>query len=360
MFVVLDLVYRLRHARAQTDSSLALCVPQNIHTSQLSTDPRFTQPRFMVGELFTLSERTGERDGQPRSLEDFQFDLENVLTFPQLVGKSAEERNAASVMLEILAITKNKTAEVATEVVIDASLLSGQRVLYAVLAANTAGRANVIVREDNTKNEAWAWARLRERFGRDLGAMSFTEVFHYSWPSENPFEDVRRKWVKKVSKLPQGSLSSQAIEQLTISGMSRHGQRELENHLRLRAPMAWQDIQTQFEKYLSTICRPQSPQPMDIGTATTSQRCQSCGNQTHKRSACWYTHETCRSCGKREHLAKVWQGRAQESRLLIQDRCMFKLRKGWSPERRDCSEPGKEVTKIAMDDSTERRKRFRT
>ena len=45
-------------------------------------------------------------------------DLENVLTMSQLVGKSAEERNTASMMLDILAGTKNKTAaEVAVEVV---------------------------------------------------------------------------------------------------------------------------------------------------------------------------------------------------------------------------------------------------
>ena len=54
---------------------------------------------------------------------------------------------------------------------------SGQTVLYAVLAATTAGRAKVIVREDATKHGAWAWAWLRERFGRDSEAASFTEVF---------------------------------------------------------------------------------------------------------------------------------------------------------------------------------------
>ena len=60
----------------------------------------------------------GAYDGQQRSLEDFHFDLENVLTMSQLVGKSAEERNAASVMLDILAGTKNKTAaKVAVEIV---------------------------------------------------------------------------------------------------------------------------------------------------------------------------------------------------------------------------------------------------
>ena len=102
-----------------------------------------------------------------------------------MVGQSAEERNAASVTL------KNKTAaEVAVDAAIEAPRISGQKVLYAVLAANTAGRARMIVREDATKNGAWAWARLRERFGRDPGATIFTEVFQYSWPSEKPFEDV--------------------------------------------------------------------------------------------------------------------------------------------------------------------------
>ena len=61
-------------------------------------------------------------DGQQRSFEDFQFDLENVLTLSRLCGKSAEERNAAAVTMEILARTKNKTAaEVAAEVVTDAT-----------------------------------------------------------------------------------------------------------------------------------------------------------------------------------------------------------------------------------------------
>ena len=67
----------------------------------------------------------GAHDGQQRSIEGFQFDLENVLTVSQLFGKSAEERNAASVMLDILAGTKDKTAaEVAVEIVTDAPMLS--------------------------------------------------------------------------------------------------------------------------------------------------------------------------------------------------------------------------------------------
>ena len=213
-------------------------------------------------------------DGTQRSLEDFQFDLESMLTMLQLVGKSAEERNAASVMLDILAGTKNRTAaEVAAEVVTDAAKVSGQQ-----------------VHEDVTKRGAWAWARLRGRFGRDSGATSFTEA-QYSWPSEKAFDDVWRDWVKKVSKLPQGSLSSQAIEQLTIT-----------KHLRLRVPMAWQDIQFQVEKCLSTIYHQQSPQPMDISAVLTGAKCRRCGSQTHQRKDCWCKDATCKTCGKQGHV----------------------------------------------------------
>ena len=94
-------------------------------------------------------------------------------------------------MLDILASTKNKTAaEVAVEIVTEAPRISGQTVLYAALAATTAGRAKVIVREDATKHGAWACARMRERFGRDSEEASFTQVFQCSWPSENA---VRRR-----------------------------------------------------------------------------------------------------------------------------------------------------------------------
>ena len=101
----------------------------------------------------------------------------------------------------------------------------------------------------------------------------------------------------------------------TISGLSRHGQPELEDHLRLRAPMAWQDVQTQVEKDLSTIYHEQSPQPTDIGAAMTSPKCQSCGGPTPKGSGCWYRDESCKTRCKRGHLAKVCRsGNAQQSR----------------------------------------------
>ena len=68
----------------------------------------------------------GAYDGKQQSLEDFQFDLQNVLTISQLVGKSAVEGNAASVMLDTLARTQNKTAaEVVVQIVTEAPKISG-------------------------------------------------------------------------------------------------------------------------------------------------------------------------------------------------------------------------------------------
>ena len=152
----------------------------------------------------------GAFDGQPRSLEDFQFDLENVLTMSQMVGKSAEERNAASVMLDILAGTEKQTAaEVAVENVTEEPRISGQKVLYAVLAANTAARAKVIVREDATKNGAWAWARLRESFGRDWG----TTNFHRSVSTQLAEREAVRR---RVARVAQGGLEpSTRVTELT-------------------------------------------------------------------------------------------------------------------------------------------------
>ena len=203
-------------------------------------------------------------DGQQRSLEDFQFDLENVLTMSQLVGKSAEERNAATVMLDILAGAKNKTAaEVAAEIVTEASTLSGQLVLCAVLAANTAGRSKVIVREDTTKNGAWAARKVWPRIGRD--------EFHRSVPVHlAEREAVQRRMARA------GQKGLETFTRFTeLAGNRAADDQLIEKHLRLRAPMAWQE-------YLSTINHQQSPQPMDISAVMTSAQCQCCGSQIHQ------------------------------------------------------------------------------
>ena len=159
----------------------------------------------------------------------------------QVTGKSLEERNAATVMLDIVTGTLSSTAAwtVSAETDLDATRLNGQKVLHALLAGHTAVRARMTVREGTmTNNCAWAWTRLRERFGKQSGAASCTEVFQDTWPRDTPSEDVWLEGVRKVANLPEGSLNSQAIEQLMFSGLSRHGSPSVEHHLRFRAPLA--------------------------------------------------------------------------------------------------------------------------
>ena len=172
-------------------------------------------------------------DGVCRSFEDFRFDLENALTLTQLTGRSVEERSAATLMIAVIDGTDGKTVhEVAAMVYNDARDKEASRVLFTVLAANTAGRARAIVRDDaGTHSGAWAWAKLRERFSNTQGAGSYNDVFQYGWPKDKAFEDVWRDWVKKVTKLPRGALNDQALEQLTINGLQRAGQAELESDL---------------------------------------------------------------------------------------------------------------------------------
>ena len=128
------------------------CATNHSHTPPVSVDhvssrnifhdsgAELTRGYWSMVSLYNINPES-VYDGQQRSFEDLQFDLENELTLSQQCGKSAEKRIAAAVMLEILPGAKNKTAaEVAAEVVADATR-NGQRVLYAELAAITAGRA---------------------------------------------------------------------------------------------------------------------------------------------------------------------------------------------------------------------------
>ena len=189
-------------------------------------------------------------------------------------------------MLELLGDANNKTAaEVAAEVTEDPTRINGKRLLREVLAANAAGRTKVIVREDTTKNGSWACTTLRERFGRDSGATSFKEVFQYSWPRKKPFEDVWRECVKKVSKLPQGSLSSQAIGQLTISGLSRHGQPELENPSEVTSTDGM-TRRPETGRKMSVHHLPPTATTTNGRSVMTGLRCQSTRSQTLWRKDC--------------------------------------------------------------------------
>ena len=251
-------------------------------------------------------------DGVCRSFEDFRFDLENALTLTQLTGRSVEEKGAATLMIALIGGTEGKTVhEVEAMVNNDARDKEASRVLFTVLAANTAGRARAIVRDDAGKrNGAWAWAKLRERFSNTQGAGSYNDVFQYSWPKDKAFEDVWRDWVKKVTRLPRGALNDQALEQLTINGLQRTGQTELESHLRLRAPQSWMDIQQQVDRFMNTMHATQAATPMDIGIVMAAP-CSVCGKGGHLKADCKLKDAICRNCGKVGHIAAVCRSGAK-------------------------------------------------
>ena len=81
--------------------------------------------------------------------------------------------------------------------------------------------------------------------------------------------------------------------------------------LEIARTSSWQDVQTQFEKYMATICCEQSPQPMDIG-AVAWRRCQACGSHIKRNDG--YKDATCRKCGKRGHLAAACWSEGQQTK----------------------------------------------
>ena len=90
----------------------------------------------------------------------------------------------------------------------------------------------------------------------------------------------------------------------------------------IRAPMARQNVQTQSQKYLSTISHQQPQQPMDISAVMTGSMLQSCGSQTRQRHDCWYKDETCKIRGKRgQEVHKRREGEAPREKRTLET-CM--------------------------------------
>ena len=120
-------------------------------------------------------------------------------------------RNAASVMLDILAGTKNKTAaEVAVEIVTDGPTLSGLKVLYTVLAANTARRAKVIdctCRHNEERNMGLGQAV------REVGSRLGCDEFHRSVSTQLAERGAVRRCVARVGQ--EGLEASTRVTELT-------------------------------------------------------------------------------------------------------------------------------------------------
>ena len=124
-----------------------------------------------VCRVTTTSNLKSTSDGMQRSLGDFQFDHENALAVSLLTKKSTEERNAATLMFEILKGAGQDCSRGC----------SGE----CQIKRDSGGRARASVREDsNTRNDAWAWSRQRVTRGTNTGSTCFTDVSQHSWSKE--------------------------------------------------------------------------------------------------------------------------------------------------------------------------------
>ena len=78
--------------------------------------------------------------------------------------------------------------------------------------------------------------KFRERFGKTVGVAKLTDVFQFQWTSNENLENKWMKWVKLMRQVGTTSHGDDARETLTIAGLEKARERNLEQHLRLRAP----------------------------------------------------------------------------------------------------------------------------
>ena len=72
------------------------------------------------------------------------------------------------------------------------------------------------------------------------------------------------KWTRLVGKLPASCLSDEALEALTLTGLSCTSHRALEQHLRLRATQAWGALRDSVDGYIRTLVGNETTQDMEV------------------------------------------------------------------------------------------------
>ena len=273
---------------------------------------------YMAAERGFIAKPSDTFDGQTKSFEDFQFDMQNTLTYTAMTARGEMERGAAQVMMTILERGGRMTLDESKNLVFTGTeeeqkqAKAANDLLFTILALNTTGRARQIVKETTSKRSGVeAWVRLRERFNKTTGATSYAETFKYNWHGGKSFEDKWRDWTSKTQRLPAGSLSDAAKEALAIEAANISKQAALEQHLRLRSPQNWTSLVATVDSYLQTMyASGAEPTPMEIGAVSmhTDRACLCCGKQGHVKADCRFKDAECRSCGKTGHLSNVCKG----------------------------------------------------
>ena len=134
------------------------------------------------------------------------------------------------------------------------------------------------------KNGMIAFGRLRERFGKTAGVAKLTDDLQFQWNSIENLDDMWMKCVKLMRQLGTTSLGDDARDTLSIVGLERAKEQNLEQHLRLRAPETWVVSCACADQYLRTTADSIStqPTPMDINAVVSTWAC--CGKGGHETS----------------------------------------------------------------------------
>ena len=219
-----------------------------IHKSLVSVE-NLNVEICMAAERVFIAKPSDTFDGQTKSFEDFQLDMQNTLTYTAMTARGEMERGAAQVMMTILDRGGRMTLDESKNLVFTGTdeeqkqAKAANDLLCTILALNTTGRARQIVKETTSKRSGVeAWVRPRERFSKTTGATSHAEIFKYNWHDGKSFEDKWRDWTSKMQRLPAGSLSDAAKEALAIEAANMSNQAALEQHLRLKNPQNWTSL----------------------------------------------------------------------------------------------------------------------
>ena len=111
-----------------------------------------------------------------------------------------------------------------------------------------------------------AFGNARERFGKTAGVAKLTDVFQFWWSSTESLEDKWMKWVQLVRQVSPKSLGDDTRETLAIAGLEKAKERNLEHHIRPRAPQTWAVLCAGVDQFPRTTVGSSATQcvPMDI------------------------------------------------------------------------------------------------
>ena len=273
-------------------------------------------------------------DGERTTWASFTFDVENVLSWAGMTGRTAEEQELARAVTDIMkaacVATNGTLGSIQDEIAKAPRLARGNEALYGILAMCTKGRAKDIVKtEQATRCGAAVWVKLQTRFAR-AGADVYNEVMRFNW--SGPFEDRWRAFGTAVGQLPT-PMADEALEALVLEGCQRAGSHALLEALRLRSPQRWGALSQQVDSYLATMRSSVAPHigpvPMEVdavvphkgagkswANAGRGRKGVGKGAKGGGKGAQRRHHDRCNRCGGRGH----WARECTTARVQVVDR----------------------------------------